>query len=85
MKKVLDWLNVHSQWKSLIGILAVVVLFAVFGFRANRTGVQIAVEGEDFVIRCSDQYEARFSKRDVQSVRLAEDLDYGIALQAVAL
>lgn len=84
MKKVLEWLDVHSQWKNLIGILVVVALFVAFGFRADRAGVRIAIEGDDFVIRYADQFETRFSKRNVQSVNLAEDLDYGSAVDAVS-
>lgn len=83
MKKVMDWLNVHSQWKNLIGILIVVALFAVFGFRADRAGVTIAVEGNDFVIRYADQYETRFSKQDVQSAQLVQEPDHGTAVHAV--
>ncbi len=84
MKKVLEWLDVHSQWKSLIGILVVVALFIAFGFRADRAGVQIAVNGNDFLIRYSDLFEAGFSKNDVLSANLVKKLDYGSAVKAVS-
>ncbi len=83
MKKVLKWLDVHSQWKSLIGILVIAALFVAFGFRADRAGVQIAVNGNDFIISYSDQFKVVFSKSDVLSVDLVEDMDYGIAVHAV--
>ena len=83
MKKVMDWLDLHSQWKSLIGILVVVALFVAFGFRADRAGVRIAVEGDDFVIRYADQFETRFSKQDVQTVQFVEEFEYGTAAQVV--
>lgn len=84
MKRIVDWLNMHTQWKRLIGILAVVALFAAIGFRTDRVGVRIAVEGDDFVIRYSDQYETRFSKQNVQSVQLLERSDHGTAVRAAA-
>lgn len=84
MKRFLDALNRHPQWKSVLGVIAVVVVISLLGFRADRATVGIAVEGENFIVRYSDQFEFRFSKEDVISTRLVEDPDYGTPVQAVS-
>lgn len=84
MRKFLDALNRHPQWKSVLGVIAVVVVISLLGFRADRADVGIAVVGEDFIVRYSDQFEFRFSKGDVISTRLVEDPDYGAPVQAVS-
>lgn len=84
MRKFLDALNRHPQWKSVLWVIVVVVIVSLLGFRADRAAVGIAVEGNDFIVRYSDQFEFRFSKEDVIATRLVEDPDYGDPVQAVS-